>query len=89
MPARSKQHQQRIDAKNKYLEKLREEKEAKELEITQKEEWHTKQKLIPKAMVMMETKIIQDIVNQFDCPKCGQKGKSTLTLQPNKMTYCC
>ena len=74
---RSKTKQQRLDAKNKFVENQRKKKDEDELlaeENRKNQEWRIQQEGVPKAMVMVETKKLQDMVNHFDCRKCGRTG---------------
>ena len=78
---RSKAKQQRIDAKNKFVENQRKKKDEDELRAEENrvnEEWRIQQECVPKSMVMVETKKLQDLVNHFDCRKCGRTGNFVL-----------
>lgn len=75
---KSKRAQQLLDARNNKAENQRNKKKDDELraeESREIEEWRIQQECVPKAMVMVETKKFQDLVNHFDCRKCGRKGK--------------
>lgn len=71
---RSKTKQQRLDAKNKFVQNQKERDELRAEESRKNEDWKIQQECVPKAMVMVETKKLQDIVNHFDCRKCGRTG---------------
>ena len=75
---KSKRAQHLQAARNIITENQRKKKNEDELraeEDRQNEEWKIQQECVPKAMVMVETKKLQDMVNHFDCRKCGRKGK--------------
>ena len=75
---KSKRTQQLLAARNKFVENQRNKKNEDALraeESRENEEWRIQQECVSTAMVMVETKKLQDMVNHFDCRKCGRKGK--------------
>ena len=74
---KSKRTQQLQAARNKITENQRKKKNEDELratDIRENEEWRIQQECAPKAMMMVETKKLQDLVNNYDCRKCGRTG---------------
>ena len=74
---KSKRTQQLQAARNKITENQRKKKNEDELratDIRENEEWRIQQECVPKAMMMVETKKLQDLVNNYDCRKCGRTG---------------
>ena len=68
-------------ARNKKTESQREKNNEDELRATkirENEEWKIQQECAPRAMMMVETKKLQDLVNNYDCRKCGQTGNCVL-----------
>ena len=74
---KSKRTQQLQAARNIITENQRKKKNEDELratDIRENEEWRIQQECAPKAMMMVETKKLQDLVNNYDCRKCGRTG---------------
>ena len=73
----TKRTQQLLAARNKFVENQRNKKNEDALraeESRENEEWRIQQESVPTAMVMVQTKKLQDMVNHFDCRKCGRTG---------------
>ena len=71
MGMKSKRARQLLDARKKEIEIKRNQREAKEAN----ESWQQRQDSTPGAMMMVSTKILQKIVNQFCCPDCNRTGE--------------